>query len=172
MLVKPIYVFLSDGMPLVKSWFEHCYEASKIWQKVGIHFSPIPKHVGPKTTTNLIGITKKLSMPDSFSWYEEPNYTYRRKLFRLKPHKYALGVFFVDMDMPATADGSGLFQVYICHDLFGAPIGRTLAHGLGHVLLGEGHIDSKSNPGPHTSGLMEAGNKSTSTYEAIVGSHT
>jgi hypothetical protein len=158
-----MYVFLMDGAPLAKEWFQHCYYARKIWQKAGIQFDPISKPVGQKTTENLIGKQKKLFMPDSLQWHKEPNYTYRRNLFLLKPHPYSLGVFFVDMDMPATADGSGFFQVYVCRDIFGAPIGRTLAHEIGHILLGEGHAGSKINPGPHTSGLMIAGNFSTDT---------
>lgn len=93
MFIRPMYVFLMDGAPLAKEWFQHCYYARKIWQKAGIQFDPISKPVGQKTTENLIGKQKKLFMPDSLQWHKEPNYKYRRNLFLLKPHPYSLSVF-------------------------------------------------------------------------------
>jgi len=110
---------------------------------------------------------------------KEPGYSEREQLFKLKSKPDMMAVFFVTTKGQSQAELE-FMQVYMDNDPMGSPLGRTLAHELGHLLLGEGHTggeqrldpcdraaaESAFQPkkeAPWTSGLMRAGNKSTAT---------
>lgn len=152
---RPLYVYVIEGAPMAATADNHIAKAVEIWKAAGIVFVPKIEKIQGARVTALLGDDRKMqSFAGESDQEKEPGYTERRNLAKLKPSPKALAVFFVLSDWMSRADPN-LFQVYVDGEPALTPVGRTMAHEIGHLLLGPGHT---GKPGvPWTSGLMSAG---------------
>jgi hypothetical protein len=150
-----VYVF--KNAPLARDVYAHVYGAVEIWKQAGIKFLPRFQHVTDQQAVELIGpdlvLQSYLGVVDRD---DEPGKTERANLERFKHAPGTLAVFFVRNTW--TRADFDLRQAYIGDDVQGSLPGRTVAHEIGHLLLGEGHTGAPSRFAP-TSGLMYAGNR-------------
>lgn len=154
-VTRKLYVYKFKGAPLIQV-YAHASSAVRIWREAGIQFLISYIDIGDKQAVQLIGKDLTLQVyVGPLDKYDEPGYTERRNLYRLK-RPGALAVFFLRTDGPTMAD-IDLFQAYIGNDVAGARPGRTVAHEIGHLLLGKGHTGDAGCG--ITSGLMYAGNQ-------------
>lgn len=109
--------------------------------------------ISGKQVKELLGEDRKLqSYAGEGDRETEPGYTERKALAKLRANPKSLAVFFVSTNWMSRAEPE-LFQVYVDSESGLTPTGRTMAHEIGHLLLGPGHT---GKPGvPWKSGLME-----------------
>lgn len=176
-------LILLEGAPLADKAEEHFAAAAKIWAKAGIILQKKRvRRLSKVESEKLLEKGKKLAL-DTYlgcpARFEEPGYSEREQLYKLKSKLDGVAVFFVTTTTQSQVEREFL-QVYMDNDPRGASLGRTLAHELGHLLLGEGHTggDQRIGPcdrsaadmtiqpkrkAPWTSGLMRGGNESDAT---------
>jgi hypothetical protein len=158
---RNLYVFVFDNAPLRATARLHVEEAVRIWREVGVDFKPVYKDLNDAETEVILGKHKRLTVffgPDDKNAGEWQD---RERVQKLKSNIRSFGVAFAR----TTFEGFGgtkadldRSQAYIDEDVMNAPIGRTVAHELGHLLLGEGHTGAKGSL--FTSGLMRLGTES------------
>lgn len=164
-VTRKLYVYKFYNAPLASAIYSHVNRAVDIWMQAHIQFRLVFRPIDVLEACRLLGSDpgspgkpRRLMVPwGPLDRYEEPGYTQRSNLSKMKRSPAALGVFFADADR--TAADPGRFQVYIGEDVFGASPGRTVAHEIGHLLLGEGHTGHPDVA--WKSGLMIAGNRSS-----------
>lgn len=174
----PLHVYVMPEAPLAPTANSHVKSAVEIWEQAGIHLQPKTKRLTLLEAEPLIGkdltVQHYLGCPQRFdSGFEE-----REALARYKPSVNALAIFFVKTTAFAWAEIE-FTQAYMANDLASANVGRTLAHEIGHLLLGDGHTGGEQQIGrcdrfkasmtvqpkraaPWTSGLMKGGEASAS----------
>ena len=150
---RPLHVYIIEGAPLAANADAHIKRAVEIWSTAGIVFKPTIERITGEKVKQLLGSDRKLqSYFGDTDREKEPGYTERKALFKLRPNPKSLAVFFVNNDLSSRAEPE-YFQVYVGSEPSQSPIGRTMAHEIGHLLLGPGHT---GKPGvPWKSGLME-----------------
>lgn len=138
---RPLYIYIFDGSSKADKADDHIKRAVEIWSKAGVTFEPKVEHIKGDRIKELLGADSKLqSYAGEADRDEELGRSERSSLAKLKPNPKSLGVFILDSDWMSKAD-SDLFQVYINigSDPSQTPVGRTVAHEIGHLLLGGGH---------------------------------
>jgi hypothetical protein len=155
-ITRTLRVYVFENSQFALNVHEHVSGAVEIWQQAGIRFLPWIQYVNDQQAVKLIGPDKTLqSYHGVLDRDDLPGATERYNLARLKGPFRAMAVFFVENDW--TRADPQYFQAYIGHDYPSRP-GRTVAHEIGHLLLGEGHTGDRGGP---TSGLMVPGNRSS-----------
>jgi hypothetical protein len=179
----PVELFILEGAELANDAEKHFSAAAEIWAKAGIVLQKKrTRRLSKAESEKLLAQGKELVL-DTYrgcpSRFEGPGYSEREQLFKLKSKPDAVAVFFVATRTQSQAEREFL-QVYMDNNPMGAPLGRTLAHELGHLFLGEGHTGGEQRtgpcdrfaagltiqpkrPAPWTSGLMREGNASNAT---------
>jgi hypothetical protein len=179
----PLELIILEGAELAGKAEEHFAAAAKIWAKASIILQKKRvRRLSKPESEKLLEKGKKFSL-DTYlgcpSRFEEPGYSEREQLYKLKSKPDGVAVFFVATSTQSQAEREFL-QVYMDHDPIGSSLGRTLAHELGHLLLGEGHTGGEQRVGPcdrsaadlavqpkrkapWTSGLMLPANNSDAT---------
>jgi len=159
---RNIYVYIFEGAPLESTARAHVEAAVGIWRNAGVDFKPVYRNIGGEDLKSILGDDKKLTVfygeadRDSGEWQD------RQRVQGLKPNKDSFAVVFARttfMGFGGTRADPERNQTYIDEDVQNAPPGRTVAHELGHLLLGEGHTGQSGVP--WTSGLMYAGTNSS-----------
>jgi hypothetical protein len=165
-ITRNLWVYVFPDAQLAAQVYAHVFHAVDIWKSAGIQFLPAIMKIDDKLASQLLCGERSLrvNIGRSVDLDEEPGRTQRQNLYRLKKQPWALAVFFVNANVLAKADPDH-FQVYMSNDLVGARAGRTLAHEIGHILLGEGHNENVGCG--EDSGLMYAGNQAGGTREDI-----
>jgi hypothetical protein len=158
-VTRRLWVYVFRNAELANNVHAHINEAVRIWKAAGIQFRPLIRPIPDHDAQRILG-EKDLTLRSYLGMLDkddEPGRTQRKKLAGIKRQPGDLAVFIVKMDGPARAVPD-YFLVTMGHDLTSAKPGRTLAHEIGHLLLGEGHTGGDDSSAP-TSGLMYAGNK-------------
>jgi hypothetical protein len=150
---RPLFVYLIEGAPLEKNADAHIKKAVEIWSTVGIVFKPKIERITGDKVKQLLGDDRKLQSYFGDSDREsEPGWTERKALFKLRSDPKSMAVFFVNNTGSSRAEPE-YFQAYVGSEPSTTPVGRTMAHEIGHLLLGPGHTGTKGVP--WKSGLME-----------------
>ncbi|QBE65772.1 hypothetical protein [Pseudoduganella lutea] len=172
----PVNVMIFDEAPLAFNAIEHIQAAEKIWLSAGIKLVMNIRKFNSLETENILGKKKTIETHlGCVQRFDEPGYAQRKKLMTLKKTPETIGIFFAKNLTQSQAEKE-FNQVYMSKTLGSKDIGRTLAHEIGHLLLGEGHPNGKAPARPctipeiiekvsvkWTSGLMEPGDISNST---------
>jgi hypothetical protein len=172
----PLQVYVVPSAPLENAVNAHMKAAVAIWAEAGVHLQPKITRLSKAQAETLLGsdltIRGYLGCIQRFS----AGYERREALAHQKPKPDALAVFFVKSSGQSQAEPE-FVQAYIAEDVMGAPLGRTVAHEIGHLLLGYGHTGGEQRttpcdraaseqtiepkrPAPWTSGLMRDGSSS------------
>jgi hypothetical protein len=157
--------------------------AAAIWEKAGVVLKSAPvKRLSKGESTRLLakGSAGKLdTYLGCVQRFDEPGFSERKELLKLKSRAGALGIFVVATTTQSQTERE-FTQVYLDNDPTPNASGRTLAHEIGHILLGEGHVGGQrrigpcdsmaaqmsvqpKEPAPWTSGLMRDASTSSST---------
>ncbi|QHO72332.1 hypothetical protein ACH79_06525 [Bradyrhizobium sp. CCBAU 051011] len=161
---RNLYVFKFKNAPLASTSRAHVEAAIGIWRDAGIDFQPVYRDFSDSETAQILGDDRLLTVFFGQSGLELGEWQDRERVQNLKPKKESFAVVFARTTFQGfggTRTDPYRVQIYIDEDVLvpTAPVGRTVAHELGHLLLGEGHTGSPNVP--WTSGLMEAGTAST-----------
>jgi hypothetical protein len=175
----PLHVFVTPNAPLSDAVNAHVKEAVAIWTRAGVHLQALVVRLSAEQTKSMLGDSLSIDGYLGCGQRFDGDFARREALWRRKPNPSALGVFFVRSASGSQAEPEFL-QAYISSNPFNAPVGRTLAHEIGHLLLGDGHTGGQQRikpcdraaaeeavhvkrHAPWTSGLMRDGGTSTST---------
>lgn len=119
---------------------QHVNAAVRIWRSAGVLLTPIyHQMIGSTETTELLGANNSLDEGDGAAYRIRLQQSDEMsRLSRYKHHSRDLAVFFVNFPGDGKADPRR-HQVYVNSDpplTYGSnPVGRTVAHELGHVFL-------------------------------------
>ena len=170
----PLYVYVFHRAPLANDFDKQVAAAVEIWEKAGIVLEPKVTKMNEEQTKKLLG--DKLTIVTYLGCvtrFNEPGFAQRTALNKLKPNTNSLAIFFGKSDGQPMAERE-FMQAYMAEKFpADSSLGRTVAHEIGHLLLGNGHtggqarvtpcteptIDVKKDV-PWTSGLMRDGTKS------------
>ncbi|HEX6161458.1 MAG TPA: hypothetical protein VF111_14880, partial [Thermoanaerobaculia bacterium] len=133
----PLNVYVLPGAPLASTIDAHVKEAVKIWDKAGVILQPKVIQIPQAKAVELLGAGAKLNLPLGCIQRFGDGFRGREALMKHKPDPNALAVFVGPSNGVAQAEPEFL-QAYFTSDIFDAPPGRTLAHEIGHLLLGYG----------------------------------
>lgn len=165
----PLYVYVLDGGQSTKKAETAVKAAINIWSKAGVILEPRIRALTKSETNALVGDDREIGgYIGCISRFDSPAFQERESLYKLKPDKSALAVFFVK---GATQSEPEFLQVYIDSDPHSDIPGLTVAHEIGHLFLGAGHVgghtrvcldptdgDGRKSLAVTTSGLMDYGN--------------
>jgi hypothetical protein len=178
----PLYVFILDGGPPIADVTKSVDAAIAIWKKAGIILSPTIKSLSKNETIALLDKDEEIPMFLScdYRYVNQEDLKTRKRLSELKPNPRGLAVFFGKAQQ--TQSDPDLLQVYIDYDPHKDTPGLTVAHEIGHLFFGAGHVGENvrefcsdpstqfsRRPGIITSGLMESQQSSTNiTYRDAI----
>jgi hypothetical protein len=176
----PVEVFVLENAPLAAQARKQIDAAVGIWAAAGIVLDIKLRRLSPDETDKSLGVDSKRILNTYLGCsqrFDNPGFLQRENLLKLKSDPKTLGVFYVKNTTQSQAEIE-FNQLYMMDDPSSVS-GRTLAHEIGHILLGEGHVDGQraifpctlsesgiitreKEKAPWTSGLMRAGNTSNS----------
>jgi hypothetical protein len=136
----PLYVFILDGGPPIADVTKNVDAAVAIWKKAGIILSPTIKSLSKNETITLLGKDEEIKMflsCDEGDFYPK-DLEVRKRLSEIKPNQRGLAVFFGKAQR--TQSDPDLLQVYINYDPNKGTPGLTVAHEIGHLFFGAGHV--------------------------------
>jgi hypothetical protein len=140
-----------DGAELADKIDAQLTAAAAIWEKAGVVLKPAPvKRLSKADSTKHLakGSAAKLdTYMGCIQRFDEPGFAERKELLKLKSRPGAVGIFVVKTVTQSQAERE-FTQIYLDNDPTLTAVGRTLAHELGHLLLGEGHTGGERRPGP------------------------
>jgi hypothetical protein len=116
--------------------------AIAIWRRVGIDFDPTFRDIRGDDVKKLLGEDRILAGCFGTCEEETGEWQDRMRVQALKPRPDTLGIFFAKGDLGligSTRYDPFRHQIYISEDVRDPVIGRTVAHEVGHSLLGRGH---------------------------------
>jgi hypothetical protein len=150
-IVVPVELFMFDGAPLTNDIDRQFTAAAEIWAKAGVMLKRASSRQLSKAESEKLLAKGKPGKLDTYlgcsQRFDEPGFSERQQLVKLKSRANALGVFVVKTDTQSQAERE-FTQVYLDNDPTPAVVGRTLAHEIGHILLGEGHTGGERRVGP------------------------
>ncbi len=139
----PLYVYVLDGGPPVEEVAKAVRAAAAIWKRAGIVLSPTINTVDKKQTIAILGKDERIGMFfDCKGRFREPEFSARERLSELKPSKDSLAVYFGNVQR--TQSEPELVQAYIGYDPNQGTPGLTIAHEIGHLFFGAGHVGGKA----------------------------
>jgi hypothetical protein len=182
---SPLYVYILDKGPSVEEVTKSVAAAVAIWKKAGVVLSPAIKVLDKKETVALLGKDEKI--PGYLGCATRFNsLATRERLAAVKPNKNSLALFFsspIFFDGDSTQSEPELQQAYIGYDPNSGSPGLSIAHEIGHLFFGAGHVgekergpcldpsdqDDSKRPVAFTSGLMESPQRSSEiTYQDAI----
>jgi hypothetical protein len=182
---SPLYVYILDKGPSVEEVTKSVGAAVAIWKKAGVVLSPIIKVLDKKETVALLGKDEKI--PGYLGCATRFNaLATRERLAAIKPNKNSLALFFsspIFFDGDSTQSEPELQQAYIGYDPNSGSPGLSIAHEIGHLFFGAGHVGEEARgpcldpsdqhnstrPVAFTSGLMEFPQRSREiTYQDAI----
>lgn len=150
-VVLPVELFMFDGATMTNDIDRQFGAAAGIWAKAGITLKRASSRQLSKAESDKLlakGTPGKLDTYLGCSQrFDEPGFSEREQLVKLKSRANALGVFVVTTVTQSQAERE-FTQLYLDNDPTPSVIGRTLAHEIGHILLGEGHTGGERRVGP------------------------
>jgi hypothetical protein len=141
----PLYVYVLDGGPSSTDVTKDVNAAVAIWEKAGVILTPKLEVLDKNRTVALLG--KDESISAFFSCEQRLDnrhgeFDARIRLSKLKPNPNSLAIFFGKAEN--TQSEPDLLQAYIGNDPNKNTHGLTVAHEIGHLFFGSGHVGEET----------------------------
>jgi len=150
---RPLYIFAFDNHPEHRRVKRHIGRAIRIWKSAGIHFKPFYESLSKDRTTQILGEDGKMKASLNYAIMNPDDASEVNSISGLRENRKVISVVF------ANTTWSGVYgtradiyrnQIYVDREC--GNYGVTIAHEIGHILLGAGHT---GNPNVRwTSSLM------------------
>jgi hypothetical protein len=140
----PLYVYILDGGPSNAEVTKSVDGAVAIWKKAGIILLPSIKSLGKQETVALLGKDERIGTYMTCEGrFNKQDLEARKRLSELKPNHRALAIFFY-RNTEWTQSEPELLQSYIGNDPNPGMPGLTVAHEIGHLFFGAGHVGGEA----------------------------